>query len=151
MKSLIIAEKPELAKSILCAIDGKEEKKDGYFQKGNYIVTWAYGHIMRLQTPEEYDKTNKNWEMKQLPIYFKDWKKVPIEKTKKQFNVIKKLIKESNEIINAGDIDEEGQLLIDEIIKYCGFKGTVKRIQTSAFNEEYLRKALKRLEPNSSL
>ncbi|WP_304683161.1 type IA DNA topoisomerase [uncultured Clostridium sp.] len=149
MKSLIIAEKPELAKSILCAIDGKEEKKDGYFQKGNYIVTWAYGHIMRLQTPEEYDKTNKNWEMKQLPIYFKDWKKVPIEKTKKQFNVIKKLIKESNEIINAGDIDEEGQLLIDEIIKYCGFKGTVKRIQTSAFNEEYLRKALKRLEPNS--
>lgn len=149
MKSLIIAEKPELAKSILCAIDGREEKRDGFFQKGNYTVTWAYGHIMRLQTPEEYDETNKNWEMKQLPIYFKNWKKVPIEKTKKQFNVIKKLIKESDEVINAGDIDEEGQLLIDEIIKHCEFKGTVKRIQTSAFNEEYLRKALKRLEPNS--
>lgn len=149
MKSLIIAEKPELAKSILNAIDGKAEKKDGYFQKGNYIVTWAYGHIMRLKTPEEYDEDNKNWEMKQLPIYFKDWKKVPIEKTKKQFNVIKKLIKECDEIINAGDIDEEGQLLIDEIIEYCGFNGTVKRIQTSAFNEDYLRKALKKLEPNS--
>lgn len=149
MKSLIIAEKPELAKSIVNAIDGKLEKKEGYFEKGNFIVTWAYGHIMRLKTPEEYDEDNKNWEMKQLPIYYKDWQKVPIEKTKRQFNIIKKLIKECDEIINAGDIDEEGQLLIDEIIKYCGFKGNVKRIQTSAFNEEYLKKALKKLEPNS--
>lgn len=149
MKTLIIAEKPELAKSILNAIDGRAEKNDGYFVKGNYMVTWAYGHIIRLKTPEEYDEDNKNWEMKQLPIYYKDWQKVPIEKTKKQFIIIKKLIKECDEIINAGDIDEEGQLLIDEIIKYCGFKGKVKRIQTSAFNEEYLKKALKKLEPNS--
>jgi DNA topoisomerase-3 len=149
MKTLIIAEKPELAKSILNAIDGRTEKSDGYFVKGNYIVTWAYGHILRLKTPEEYDEDNKNWEMKQLPIYYKDWQKVPIEKTKKQFNIVKKLIKECDEIINAGDIDEEGQLLIDEIIKCCGFKGNVKRIQTSAFNEEYLKKALKKLEPNS--
>jgi len=149
MKSLIIAEKPELARSILNAIDGKNEKFDGYYKKGNYIVTWAYGHIMRLKTPEEYDENNKSWEMKQLPIYYKDWDKVPDERTKKQFNIIKKLINECDEIINAGDIDEEGQLLIDEIIKYCKFKGSVKRIQTSAFNEEYLKKSLKNLEPNS--
>ena len=87
--------------------------------------------------------------MKQLPIYFKNWGKIPIDKSRKQFNVIKKLINECDEIINAGDIDEEGQLLIDEIIEYCKFKGTVKRIQTSAFNEDYLKKALKNLEPNS--
>lgn len=150
MKSLIIAEKPELAKSIANAIDGKLNKKDGYLEKGNYIITWAYGHILRLKTPEEYDEENKNWEMKQLPIYFKNWGKVPIDKTKKQFNIIKKLINECDEVINAGDIDEEGQLLIDEIIDYCGFKGKVKRIQTSAFNEEYLKKSLKNLEPNSN-
>lgn len=150
MKSLIIAEKPELAKSIANAIDGKLNKKDGYLEKGNYIITWAYGHILRLNTPEEYDEENKNWEMKQLPIYFKNWGKVPIDKTKKQFNIIKKLINECDEVINAGDIDEEGQLLIDEIIDYCGFKGNVKRIQTSAFNEEYLKKSLKNLEPNSN-
>ena len=149
MKSLIIAEKPELAKSIVNAIDGKLNKKEGYFEKGNYIVTWAYGHILRLKTPEEYDENNKNWEMKQLPIYFKNWGKIPIDKTKKQFNIIKKLINECDEIINAGDIDEEGQLLVDEIIQYCGFKGSIKRIQTSAFNEDYLKKALKNLEPNS--
>lgn len=149
MKSLIIAEKPELARSILNAITGKSEKFEGYYKKGNYIVTWAYGHLMRLKTPEEYDESNKNWEMKQLPIYYKDWAKVPDEKTKKQFNIIKKLLNECDEVINAGDIDEEGQLLIDEIIKYCKFKGNVKRIQTSAFNEEYLKKALKNLEPNS--
>ena len=149
MKSLIIAEKPELARSILNAINGKCEKFDGYYKKENYIVTWAYGHIMRLKTPEEYDENNKNWEIKQLPIYYKDWIKIPEEKTKKQFNIIKKLINECDEIINAGDIDEEGQLLIDEIIKYCKFNGTVKRLQTSAFNEEYLRKAFKNLEPNS--
>ena len=149
MKSLIIAEKPELAKSIVNAIDGKLNKKEGYFEKGNYVVTWAYGHILRLKTPEEYDENNNNWDMKQLPIYFKNWGKVPIDKTKKQFNIIKKLINESDEIINAGDIDEEGQLLIDEIIQYCKFKGTIKRIQTSAFNEDYLKKALKNLEPNS--
>lgn len=65
MKTLIIAEKPELAKSILNAIDGRAEKNDGYFVKGNYMVTWAYGHIIRLKTPEEYDEDNKNWEMKQ--------------------------------------------------------------------------------------
>lgn len=149
MKSLIIAEKPELAKSIVNAIDGKLNKNDGYFEKGNYVVTWAYGHILRLKTPEEYDKDNKSWDMKQLPIYFKNWGKIPIDKSRKQFNVIKKLINECDEIINAGDIDEEGQLLIDEIIEYCKFKGTVKRIQTSAFNEDYLKKALKNLEPNS--
>lgn len=149
MKSLIIAEKPELAKSIVNAIDGKLNKNDGYFEKGNYVVTWAYGHILRLKAPEEYDEENKNWDMKQLPIYFKNWGKIPIDKTRKQFNVIKKLINECDEIINAGDIDEEGQLLIDEIIEYCKFKGTVKRIQTSAFNEDYLKKALKNLEPNS--
>lgn len=149
MKSLIIAEKPELAKSIVNAIDGKLNKNDGYFEKGNYVVTWAYGHILRLKAPEEYDEENKNWDMKQLPIYFKNWAKIPIDKTRKQFNVIKKLINECDEIINAGDIDEEGQLLIDEIIEYCKFKGTVKRIQTSAFNEDYLKKALKNLEPNS--
>lgn len=149
MKSLIIAEKPELAKSIVNAIDGKLNKNDGYFEKGNYVVTWAYGHILRLKTPEEYDEDNKSWDMKQLPIYFKDWGKIPIDKSRKQFNVIKKLINECDEIINAGDIDEEGQLLIDEIIEYCKFKGTVKRIQTSAFNEDYLKKALKNLEPNS--
>lgn len=149
MKSLIIAEKPELAKSIVNAIDGKLNKNDGYFEKGNYVVTWAYGHILRLKAPEEYDEENKNWDMKQLPIYFKNWGKIPIDKTRKQFNVIKKLINECDEIINAGDIDEEGQLLIDEIIEYCKFKGTVKRIQTSAFNEDYLKKALKNLERNS--
>lgn len=149
MKSLIIAEKPELAKSIVNAIDGKLNKNDGYFEKGNYVVTWAYGHILRLKAPEEYDEENKNWDMKQLPIYFKNWGKIPIDKTRKQFNVIKKLINECDEIINAGDIDEEGQLLIDEIIEYCKFKGTVKRIQTSAFNEDYLKKALKNLETNS--
>lgn len=149
MKSLIIAEKPELAKSIVNAIDGKLNKNDGYFEKGNYVVTWAYGHILRLKTPEEYDKDNKSWDMKQLPIYFKNWGKIPIDKSRKQFSVIKKLINECDEIINAGDIDEEGQLLIDEIIEYCKFKGTVKRIQTSAFNEDYLKKALKNLEPNS--
>ena len=149
MKSLIIAEKPELAKSIVNAIDGKLNKNDGYFEKGNYVVTWAYGHILRLKTPEEYDEDNKSWDMKQLPIYFKNWGKIPIDKSRKQFNVIKKLINECDEIINAGDIDEEGQLLIDEIIEYCKFKGTVKRIQTSAFNEDYLKKALKNLEPNS--
>lgn len=149
MKSLIIAEKPELAKSIVNAIDGKLNKNDGYFEKGNYVVTWAYGHILRLKAPEEYDEENKNWDMKQLPIYFKNWGKIPSDKTRKQFNVIKKLINECDEIINAGDIDEEGQLLIDEIIEYCKFKGTVKRIQTSAFNEDYLKKALKNLEPNS--
>ena len=149
MKSLIIAEKPELAKSIVNAIDGKLNKNDGYFEKGNYVVTWAYGHILRLKTPEEYDKDNKSWDMKQLPIYFKNWGKIPIDKNRKQFSVIKKLINECDEIINAGDIDEEGQLLIDEIIEYCKFKGTVKRIQTSAFNEDYLKNALKNLEPNS--
>ena len=94
MKSLIIAEKPELAKSIVNAIDGKLNKNDGYFEKGNYVVTWAYGHILRLKAPEEYDEENKNWDMKQLPIYFKNWGKIPIDKTRKQFNVIKKLINE---------------------------------------------------------
>ena len=88
MKSLIIAEKPELAKSIVNAIDGKVSNKEGYFEKGNYIVTWAYGHILRLKTPEEYDESNENWEIKQLPIYFENWGKVPIGKTKKQFYAI---------------------------------------------------------------
>ena len=101
---LFIAEKPELARAIAKGIDGSESKKDGYIQKGNEIISWAFGHILELQ-----DLINRS---------------------------------DVNEIVHCGDADEEGQILIDEIITYSKTNKPVKRMLINDISEKAIRKEL---------
>lgn len=129
MTTLIIAEKPELAKSIMAAlksINGGtiDNSNDGYTRLGDSIVTWCYGHMLELYEPEDYltDENEiaavKNWSFASLPVCTNvPWQKKIRPAAAKQYNTIKNLLKEADEIIHAGDPDDEGQLLIDEILQ----------------------------------
>lgn len=145
---LIIAEKPELARAIAEAIPGTKNKKDGYIEVEEYYVTWAAGHLLKLYDPQDYDDKYKKWNLSDLPINFENWKKKIIDGKGKLMNNIKKLIKDADEVINAGDPDDEGQLLIDEIIQYLNYKGKVSRILINDNNTESIKKAFTKIESN---
>lgn len=145
---LIIAEKPELARAIAEAIPGTKNKKDGYIEVEEYCVTWAAGHLLKLYDPQDYDEKYKKWDLSDLPINFENWKKKIIDGKGKLVNNIKKLIKDADEVINAGDPDDEGQLLIDEIIQYLNYKGKVSRILINDNNTESIKKAFTKIESN---
>lgn len=147
---LIIAEKPSVAESIAKALDKNYKKNYGYIQvKDDLNITWAIGHLFGLKDPKDYDSEKyKKWTLENLPIYFPNWEIKPIEDKKNQIEIIKKLLKESSEVINCGDPDDEGQLLIDEILWYFKYKGKVKRLLINDENEDSIRKAYQKIEDN---
>ncbi len=121
---LIIAEKPSLARNISTAI-GASTKRSGYFEGNNYIVTWAFGHLFSLCDIEEYasaSTSNSKWTMDNLPFFPQSFKfklrlgsdKKPDEGVIRQFNIIKSLCNRDDvdSIINAGDSDREGEIII---------------------------------------
>ena len=148
---LFIAEKPELARAIANGMDGKQEKFDGYIKIGNDIITWAFGHILELCEPNEYDEKYNNWNLADLPFEINNFKYKPKEKSKAQLKAIIKLINDNQitEIVNCGDFDEEGQILIDEIIIYSKTNKPVKRMLLQDITEAGIKKSLKDLRPNS--
>ncbi|ADK15356.1 DNA topoisomerase 3 [Clostridium ljungdahlii DSM 13528] len=136
MKSLIIAEKPSLAMSIVKSI-GSMERNNGYFENKNYIVTFAYGHLLQLYDVDDYFGREKTkWTLKELPFVPKEFKfrLRKDEGVKKQYEIIKSLIKRNDvqEIVNCGDADREGEVIVNNII----FR---------AFEEEHVTKPVKRL------
>ena len=152
---LIIAEKPDLAKAIALAIPGDGVEKDGCIYKNGYTITWLFGHMLTLQEPEDYDEKYAEWSIALLPIYFPNWKnkidttefrpgltKVP------KTNFIGKLMGDAEYVIHAGDPDEEGQLLVDELIRWFNYKGTVKRLDTGNTTTPALIKALGKMTDN---
>ena len=144
---LFIAEKPSMAGEIAKCL-GTAIKKDGYYEVGNDIVVWAYGHILKQAEPEVYDEKYKYWKAEDLPIIPQEWKLLITESCKAQFKVIKELVKSADEIINAGDPDREGQLLVDEVLDYLNNKKPVKRILLNALDEKSIKKALNDLRDN---
>ncbi len=145
---LYIAEKPELAKAIVEGLGGGSKKK-GYFDCGVDTVTWCHGHMLRLIEPEEFDASYKQWDINKLPFCFFPWKKAPIAKSKEQLTVILGLVKKADTIVNAGDPDSEGQLLVDEILEYAKFKGPVKRVLINDNTTVLVKKALANLRDNA--
>lgn len=146
---LYIAEKPDMAKAIAGYIwpDGNYEKNKGYFEKGNIRVTWAFGHILSPANPEAYGEEYKHW--KNYPVMPDKWKyTVPLSK-KEQLDIIRRLLKSADEVVHAGDPDREGQLLIDEILYFAGYKGKVKRLLLNAKDDTSLKRAFDNLQDNS--
>lgn len=148
---LYIAEKPSMAEEIAKCLPGKPIKKAGYFETGDGIVTWGYGHILQLADPSDYDKKYGKWNMSDLPIIPAKWKLVVSPSSTDQFNIIKKLIAqdETTEIIHAGDPDREGQLLIDEVLEYVRNKKPVKRLIINALDEKTIKRGLSQIKDNA--
>ena len=146
---LFIAEKPSLALAIANGL-GNKGKKDGYFDCGNDIVTFCFGHIMQQCSPDEYDEKYKQWKMETLPILPEKWKLKVTPSCAKQFKIIKELVKKAEIIVNAGDPDREGQLLVDEVLNELGVLQTkpIKRILLNALDEKSVRAALNNIREN---
>lgn len=154
---LVIAEKPVLGKAIADALPGTATMKNGCIYKGDYIVTWVFGHMLSLKEPEDYDIGYKSWNINSLPIFFKDWQvkigkdgnlnKGQISKSQR-VNQIGNLLKQADEVIHAGDPDDEGQLLIDELLRWFNYKGIVKRLDTANTTLVAMKKALSHMTDN---
>lgn len=152
---LFIAEKFLVAEAIANALEKsgvKASKQDGYFEVGNDIVTWAIGHLMEKVEPDYYDEKYKIWKIEDLPfqIDINNFKYIPKESTKKQFKIVCDLLKSNNikSIVHAGDDDEEGQILIDELLYYVDNKKPVLRFIASDVTEKSVLKALENMKPN---
>ena len=155
---LVIAEKPSLGKDIAAALPGSATTKDGCIYKGDYVVTWVYGHMLTFKEPEDYDESYKTWELSQLPIYFENWgQKIGKDSAKKPGTISKSarvkqigaLLKDADMVIHAGDPDEEGQFLVDELLRWFKYKGPVKRLDTGNTVLPAMQKSLKNMKDNS--
>ncbi|HCA3439652.1 TPA: topoisomerase DNA-binding C4 zinc finger domain-containing protein [Salmonella enterica subsp. salamae serovar 35:g,m,s,t:-] len=148
-----IAEKPELARSIVAAIvDLKgisSVNKRGYIQVGEDIVTWGYGHLMELPTPDVVNIKYTKWTLDTLPLQLPGLKPVVKEQSKQQFETIRGLISNASHVVHAGDPDEEGQCLIDEILEECRFSKPVERLLINDMNIGAVKKELERMKNNA--
>ena len=122
MKKLIICEKPSLAMNVVGAI-GNMKNNDGYFENNDYIVTFAFGHLLTLYDVDDYYNREKTkWNLEELPFIPKEFLfKIKNDSgVKKQFKIIKELIKRADvsEIVNCGDADREGEVIINNIIYF---------------------------------
>ncbi|WP_372941127.1 DNA topoisomerase III [Shewanella sp.] len=150
---LYIAEKPSLGRAIADVLPKPHKKGDGFITVGNGdCVSWCIGHLLEQAEPDAYDDAFKSWKLEHLPIVPQTWKLQPKPKTRSQLTVLRKLVKQASSIINAGDPDREGQLLVDEVISYLGVKGDklnqVQRLLISDLNPQAVKRALGQLRSN---
>lgn len=153
---LFIAEKPSVAKAIASEL-GQTGKGDGWIQCGSDKITWCFGHMLELAEPDEYtpddvprnDKGKKVWRVEELPIVPNEWILQPKDDAKAQLNTIGRLLKEATLIVNAGDPDREGQLLVDEVLEHFGCHKPVQRFWVSAQDSVSVRRGLDALKDNA--
>ena len=152
MKKVIIAEKPSLAMTIVQAIGGNFNKKDGYFENDKYIVTFGFGHLFQLKSIDDYmDREKTKWNIEETPFIPSryEFKLIDDSSVKKQFETIKKLIRRNDisHIIHCGDADREGEV-IGRIIINRALEGQIKPIKRLWLPEqtnETIRKELNNL------
>lgn len=147
-KILVLAEKPsvgrDLAKVLKC-----NQNKHSYIEGNKYVVTWALGHLVGLQDPEDYDEKYKKWSMETLPMIPKHMKLTVLKKTQKQFYEVKKQMLRSDidEIVIATDAGREGELVARWIIEKAGVKKPLKRLWISSQTDRAILDGFKNLKP----
>ena len=150
---LYIAEKPSLGRAIAAALPKPQKNHQGYIALANGdVVSWCIGHILEQANPEDYDPAFKKWQMGHLPIVPQQWQLKPKAQTRSQLTVLRKLVKQADEIIHAGDPDREGQLLVDEVIDFFKVsakkKQNTKRLLISDLNLPAVQRSLASLQSN---
>ncbi|HAT4362720.1 TPA: type IA DNA topoisomerase [Clostridium perfringens] len=162
MKKVIIAEKPSVARNIADAFNIKK-RKDGYFEGEEYLITWAFGHLLQLFDAKDYDENMKGWRMEKFPFIPEVFKyKIKqdslnrniIDKgAEKQIKIIKGLIdrEDVDGIISATDFDREGQVIADEIFLYFSEKKPVYRLLLNEWTPDEVKKGMEKLKPNEEM
>jgi len=147
---LVIAEKPSVAQSIAQVI-GARERGDGFLKGNGYIVSWCYGHLIELATPDAYDESLKYWSYNTLPIMPTDWKYVVKKDTKDQFKVLKELMKDGDvtAIVCATDAGREGELIFRLVYEQAGCTKPIKRLWISSMEESAIRDGFDHLRPGA--
>ena len=147
MKSLVIAEKPSVARDIARVL-GANQKNGGILEGKNYVVTWALGHLVTLADPEEYDRKYEKWEMATLPMLPKEMKLVVIRQTGRQFSVVKTQLfrKDIGEIIIATDAGREGELVARWILEKAGCHKPIKRLWISSVTDKAIKEGFVNLK-----
>ena len=141
-----------MAKDI-ASILGANVKRDGYYEGGNYKVTWTFGHLCTLKEPADYTDLWKRWSLGALPMIPPKFgiKLIGQESIKRQFNVIKSLIAEATEIINCGDAGQEGELIQRWVMQKAECRCPVKRLWISSLTDESIKDGFKALKPEKEL
>lgn len=143
---LVIAEKLSVAISIAKVI-GANKKKDGYYEGNGYRVSWCVGHLIQMANPDAYDEKYAKWNMADLPIIPSDYKYEVAKGTKKQFNILKKLMndKEVDTVINACDAGREGESIFRLVYNQVNCKKKMKRLWISSMEDSAIKEGFDNL------
>lgn len=145
---LCITEKPLVAQDI-AAILGAKVKRDGYWEGGNYKITWTFGHLCELKEPHDYTDLWKRWSLGALPMIPPRFS-IKLKKEKRiehQFAVIKRLVSEADEVINCGDAGQEGELIQRWVLQLAECKVPVKRLWINSMTDDAIRQGFASLKP----
>lgn len=142
-----VAEKPSVGQDIARVL-GATTRHDGYMEGNGYCVTWTFGHLCALLDPNEYNAQWKGWNLSSLPMIPPRFGiKVSDDKgVRKQFEIIKTLIAQADEVINCGDAGQEGELIQRWVYQKAGCKVPVKRLWISSLTEDAIREGFKQLK-----
>src|SRR6201987_23197 len=146
----ILAEKPSVAQDIARVL-GADKRGNGYLQGNGYVVTWAIGHLVSLAQPHEIKPEWRHWRFDLLPILPTDWPLVVYEKTKEQFEVVRKILTSGrvSRIVCATDAGREGELIFRYIYEAAGCKKPVSRLWISSLTPDAIRSGFNKLRPGS--
>ena len=147
---LVIAEKPSVAQSIAKVI-GATERQDGYLEGNGYIVSWCVGHLVELAEPEYYDEKYSKWRYEDLPILPSEWEYQVSDATKKQFKVLKDLMKRSDvsSLVEATDAGREGELIFRLVYNQARCKKPFKRLWISSMEDKAILEGFANLKNGS--
>lgn len=147
---LVLAEKPSVAQS-LAKVLGANKRCDGYLEGNGYIVSWCIGHLVELSPPEAYDETYAKWRLADLPILPAVWKYQVSSSTKKQFGILKKLMKRDDveSLVCATDAGREGELIFRLVYHQAGCKKPFERLWISSMEDQAIKEGFTNLEPST--
>ena len=147
---LVIAEKPSVAQSI-AAVLGATQRKDGYLEGNDYLVSWCVGHLVELAQPESYEEAWKKWSYDNLPIIPQEWQHEVKSDTKAQYQILKKLMHDDrvDAVVCATDAGREGELIFRLTYNMAGCRKPMKRLWISSMEESAIRDGFHNLRPGS--
>ncbi|GGG03990.1 DNA topoisomerase III [Paenibacillus aceti] len=150
MKTLVLAEKPSVAREI-ARVMGSRDKHKSYFEGSKYVVTWALGHLVGLAEPEDYDKKFANWALEDLPILPGKMKLKVLRETSHQYKVVQQLMRRQDigELIIATDAAREGELLARWIMDMAKWNKPFKRLWISSQTDKAIKEGFASLKPGT--
>ena len=150
MYNLIVTEKPSVARTISKVL-GVTTRRDGYLEGGGWLVSWCVGHLVELAPPGAYDPRFDRWDRADLPILPERWRYLVSSSTKRQFDVLCKLMHRADvdRIVCATDAGQEGELIFRLVYQECGCRKPVSRLWISSMEDAAIRAGFANLKPST--